>query len=189
MRIGIAATGTVLLLAGASALALGLGAFDAFGALSGRPLLDPAVGRFTGDHAWFLPALAGAAELLALTGQLWLVVQGRAVVHHWWPDLDPETRGRARAAADVLNRDVRGLPGVQDVRVRLTGTANKPRLRLNVSCAGDTLLSEVYGELGAGPVERYRRATGMPDLPVVIRFRPVSERPRRRRRRPRPETA
>ncbi|WP_433463793.1 hypothetical protein [Spirillospora sp. CA-128828] len=187
MRIAIAATGTVLLLAGGAALALGLGVFDAFGDPSARPLLDPAVARFAGDNGWFLPVAAGAAELLALAGQLWLVVQGRAVVHQWWPDLDPETRVRARAAADDLTRDVRGLPGVQDTRVRLTGTADRPRLRLNVSCAGDTLVSEVYGELGAGPVERYRRAVGMPDLPVVIRFRPVPA--RLRRRRPEPETA
>ncbi|NYD49838.1 hypothetical protein [Actinomadura luteofluorescens] len=191
MRIAIAVTGAVLLLAGASALALGLGAFDAFGALSERPLLDPALARFARETGWFLPAAAGAAEVLALAGQLWLVLQGRAVVHQRWPDLDPETRARARAAADVLHRDARGLPGVQDARARLTGTADRPRLRLNVSCAGDALVSEVYGELGAGPVERYRRAVGMPDLPVVIRFRPEAERTRGRLRgrRPQPESA
>lgn len=187
MKIAIAVTGTVLLLAGTSALAAGLGAFDAFGAVSARPLLDPALRRFAGDAGWFLPVAAGAAELLALAGQLWLVMQSRTVVHHWWPDVDPETRARARTAADDLNRDARGLPGVQDTRVRLTGTADRPRLRLSVSCAGDALVSEVYGELGAGPVERYRDAVGMPDLPVVIRFRPLAE--RRRRRRPQPETA
>ncbi|MCP9970447.1 hypothetical protein LUX57_39080 [Actinomadura madurae] len=119
-------------------------------------------------------------------GQLWLVMQCRAAVHHWWPDLDPETRARARAAADDLTRDARGLPGVRDTRVRLTGTVDRPRLRLTVSCAGDTLVSEVYGELGAGPVERYRDAVGMPDLPVVIRFHPQT---RRRHRRPHPKTA
>ncbi|MEU8119654.1 hypothetical protein AB0C21_13215 [Spirillospora sp. NPDC049024] len=191
MRIAIAVTGAVLLLAGASGLALGLGAFDAFGALSERPLLDPALARFTEDTAWFLPAAAGAAEVLALVGQVWLVVQGRAVVHQWFPDLDAETRSRARAAADSLNRDARGLPGVHGARARLTGTADRPRLRLKVACEGDALVSEVYGELGAGPVERYRRAVGMPDLPVVIRFRPSVERPRRRlrRRRPQPESA
>ncbi|SFP43390.1 MULTISPECIES: hypothetical protein [Actinomadura] len=183
MRIAIAATGAVLLLAGASALAAGLGAFDA---VAERPLLDPALHRFAADTGWFLPAAAGVAELLALAGQLWLVMQCRAAVHHWWPDLDPETRARARAAADDLTRDARGLPGVRDTRVRLTGTADRPRLRLTVSCAGDTLVSEVYGELGAGPVERYRDAVGMPDLPVVIRFHPQT---RRRHRRPHPETA
>jgi hypothetical protein len=187
VRIPIAATGTALLLAGASVLALGLGAFDALGPVSSSPLLAPTGGRFVGDHDWFLPVAAGAAEVLALAGQLWLVVQARDVVHQWWPDLDPETRVRTRAAADDLNRDARGLPGVREVRTRLTGTADRPRLRLDVACEGDTLVSEVYGELGAGPVERYRSAVGMPDLPVVVRFHPVYERSRRRR--PQPETA
>ncbi|MEU9838852.1 hypothetical protein AB0C69_06460 [Actinomadura sp. NPDC048032] len=97
MRIAIAVTGAVLLLAGAAGLALGLGAFDAFGALSGRPLLDPALARFARETGWFLPSAAGAAEVLALAGQLWLVMQVRAVVHQRWPDLDPETRSRGRS--------------------------------------------------------------------------------------------
>ena len=189
MRIAIAVTGAVLLLAGASAAAAGLGAFDALGAVSGRPVLDPALAGFADGTGWFLPSAAGAAELLALAGQLWLVLQGRALVHQRWPDLDADTRVRARAAGGDLDRDVRSLPGVQDVRVRLTGTADRPRLLLHVTCAGDTVVGEVYGELGAGPVERYRHAVGMPDLPVVIRFRPVFERRRPRHRRPQPEAA
>ncbi|TDC68294.1 hypothetical protein E1200_12010 [Actinomadura sp. GC306] len=181
MRLAIAATGAVLFACGAAALAAGLGAPDS-------PLLDPALARFTGNHGWFLPAAAGTAEVLALAGQLWLVVQVRRVVHRWWPDVDPETRVRARAAADDLNREARAMPGVRDSRVRLTGTADRPRLRLRLACAGDTLISEVYGELGAGPVERYREAVGMPDLPVVIRFHPDLPRPGRRHH-PQPDPA
>ncbi|GAA0579118.1 hypothetical protein [Actinomadura livida] len=180
MRIPIAATGAVLLACGAAALAAGLGAFGA--AAADGPLLDPALARFAGGHGWFLPVAAGVAEVLALAGQLWLVVQVRRVVHRWWPDVDPETRIRARAAADDLNRDARAMPGVRDCGVRLSGTADRPRLLLRLACAGDTLISEVYGELGAGPVERYREAVGMPDLPVVIRFRPDLPRPPRRHR-------
>ncbi|WUI01055.1 hypothetical protein OHR68_04340 [Spirillospora sp. NBC_00431] len=176
MRIAIAATGAVLLLCGGAALAAGLGAFDALGALSGRPLLDPALIRFTEDEGWFLPATAGVAEVVALAGQLWLVLQCRTLVHRWRPDVDPKTRALARDAAGDLNRDARELPGVQDTRVRLTGTITRPRLRVRVACADDALVSEVYGELGAGPVERYRHAIGMPDLPVVVRFRAASTR-------------
>lgn len=181
MRIPIAATGALLLLCGASALALG------WSGLAGRPPLDPALVHFAGRSPWFLPVAAGVAEVLALAGQLWLVVQGRTVVHLRWPDLDPQTRAHARAAADVLVRDAKELPDVQDVRIRLTGTVHRPRLVMHVTCAGDALLSEVYGELGAGPVERYRRALGMPDLRAVIRFRlayPPHPKPR-----PRPEPA
>src|SRR5690606_6092167 len=98
------------------------------------------------------------AEVLALAGQLWFVVQIRRVVHRWRPDVDPATRDRARIAAEELSRDVCAMPGVHSASVRLTGTADRPRLLLGIVCAGDTVIGEVYGELGAGPVERYRRA-------------------------------
>ncbi|MWA03958.1 hypothetical protein F8568_026950 [Actinomadura sp. LD22] len=183
MRIPIAATGALLLLCGASALAL-----SASG-LAGHPPLDPALVRFAAGAPWFLPAAAGVAEILALAGQLWLVLQGRTVVHLRWPDLDPQTRAHARAAADVLVKTAKELPDVQDVRLRLTGTANRPRLVMHVTCAGDALLSEVYGELGAGPVERYRRALGMPDLKAIVRFHLAFPQPEKRPRVPHPETA
>jgi hypothetical protein len=171
MRIAIGITGAVLLLCGAAALAVGTGLAGALGVPADGPVLDPAFGRFAGDHDWFLPAAAAAAETVALCGQLWLVLQCRSLVHRRWPDVDARTRDLARSAADDLNRDVRELSGVQDSRARLTGTAARPRLRLRVTCAGDVPLRDLYGELGGEPVERYRRTTGMPDLPVVIRFR------------------
>ena len=95
MRIPIAATGALLLLCGASALALGVSG------VAGHPPLDPALVRFASGSPWFLAVAAGVAEILALAGQLWLVVQGRTVVHQRWPDLDPQTRAHARAAADL----------------------------------------------------------------------------------------
>ncbi|QFG24342.1 hypothetical protein [Actinomadura sp. WMMB 499] len=183
MRIAIAATGTVLLGCGAAALALGLGAFG----LADSPPFHPALVAFATESLWFLPVLTGVAEAAALGGQLWLIMQVRSAVQQWRPDLDARTRERAREAAGDLVADVRSLPGVQDVRIRLTGSVHRPRLRMTVVCAGDAVLGEVYGELGAGPVERYRRAVGMPDLPAVIRFRLTFPRPRRRR--PRLETA
>lgn len=182
MKIPIAVTGAVLFACGAAALAAGLGAF---GDLAARPLLDPALVRFAAGNGWFL---AAAAEILALAGQLWLVVQARDLAHQWWPDVDPQTRDRVEAASFDLSRDARDLPGVRETRVRLTGTADKPRLLLRVDCDADTLIGEVYGELGAGPVERYRRAVGMPDLPVVIRFHPAFPRARERAH-PKPEPA
>ncbi|GGU98732.1 hypothetical protein GCM10010182_14350 [Actinomadura cremea] len=183
MRIAITATGTVLLGCGTAGLALGLGAFG----LAGSPPFHPALVAFATDSLWFLPVLTGLAEAVALGGQLWLIMQVRSAVQRWRPDLDARTRERAREAAGDLVRDARGLPGVRDVRIRLTGSVHRPRLRMTVVCAGDAVLGEVYGELGAGPVERYRRAVGMPDLPAVIRFRLAFPRPDRRR--PRLETA
>ncbi|WP_131741443.1 hypothetical protein [Actinomadura roseirufa] len=171
MRVPMVLAGVLLVTAGAAALVLGLGGLDGLGDLAGRPPLDPALARFARGHGWLLPAAAGAAEMLSLAGQMWLVLQCRAFVQQWRADVDPETRARARDAAGDLVRDAGELPGVRDARVRLTGSARRPRLQMTVVCDGDAVLGEVYGELGAGPVERYRRSLGMPDLPVVIRFR------------------
>ncbi|TDD64740.1 hypothetical protein [Actinomadura rubrisoli] len=190
MRVAIAVTGTVLLTCGAGALVLGLGGFDGLGDLAARPPLDPALVRFADGNPWLLPAAASVAALLSLAGQLWLVVQGRALVHQWRPDVDPHTREAARDAAGALVRDAGALPSVREVRVRLTGTLTRPRLLLNVVCDRDAVLGEVYGELGAGPVERYRRTVGMPDLPAIVRFRMTSPHAGHRRpRQPDPETA
>ncbi|MEV5824011.1 hypothetical protein AB0L25_00355 [Spirillospora sp. NPDC052242] len=178
MRIAITATGIALAGCGAAALALGRGAFG----LADAPPFHPALVAFATESLWFLPVLTGLAEAAALSGQLWLIMQIRSAVQQWRPDLDARTRDRAREAAGDLDRDARSLPGVTDVRIRLTGGVHRPRLRMTVVCAGDAVLGEVYGELGAGPVERYRRAVGMPDLPAVIRFRLTFPRPARRRR-------
>ncbi|MBE1531022.1 hypothetical protein [Actinomadura algeriensis] len=183
MRIAITTTGAALLACGTTGLAFGFGAFG----LADAPPFHPALVEFATGSLWFLPVLTGVAEAVALAGQLWLITRLRSAVQQWRPDLDARTRERARAAADVLDRDARNLPGVEDVRIRLTGSVQRPRLRMTVVCAGDALLGEVYGELGAGPVERYRREVGMPDLPAVIRFRLTFPRPGRRR--PRLETA
>ncbi|OLT34035.1 hypothetical protein BJF79_33970 [Actinomadura sp. CNU-125] len=177
MRIAIMTTGAVLAGCGTAALGLGLGAFG----LADAPPFHPELVAFATESLWFLPVLTGVAEAVALAGQLWLITQLRSVVQQWRPDLDARTRERAREAAGVLDRDARNLPGVQDVRIRLTGSVQRPRLRMTVVCAADAVLGEVYGELGAGPVERYRRAVGMPDLPAVIRFRLVFPRSGRRR--------
>ncbi|MBT2209156.1 MULTISPECIES: hypothetical protein [Actinomadura] len=187
MRVALAVTGALLFGCGAAALAAGLGGFDGLGALSGRPPLDPALVRFAGSASWFPGVLAAVAELVSLAGQLWLVLQGRALLRRWWPDMDAGTRVLSRSAAANLARDGEALPGVRDLRVRLTGTLTHPRLVVTVTCEGDAVLGEVFGELGAGPVERYRRTMGMPDLDAVIRLRPAF--PKRHRRTPAAEAA
>lgn len=169
MRVGIALTGTALAAAGGAGLCLGLVGGD----LAARPLLDPAVSRYADGTAWFWPVAAAAAVAVAACGLLWLAAHGRAMMRRRRAALDGPTRMRARAAERDLLRDALRLPGVRDARLRLTGTAVRPRLLLNLTCTGDAVLGEVYGELGAGAAERYRAATGMPDLVVVIRFRMV----------------
>jgi hypothetical protein len=171
MRAGMAVTGLVLLGAGVLALCVGLGAFGH--GVASRPVLDPAAGRYAEGTGWFWPVVAGIGEVVTLAGLVWVTRQSRDGMRRWRPALDGPTRMLARAAGGDLLRDARMLPGVEDVKVRLTGTAHKPRLLMTVACDEDVPLGEVYRGLELGPAARYRMAMGMDDLTVVVRFRLV----------------
>jgi hypothetical protein len=133
-------------------------------------VLDPAAGRYADGTGWFWPAVAGVGEVVTLAGLVWVTRQGRDGVRRWRPALDGPTRMLARAAGGDLLRDIRMLPGVEDAKIRLTGTAIKPRLLMTVVCDEDAPLGEVYRGLELGPTTRYRMAMGMDDLTVVVRF-------------------
>jgi len=182
MRVATALTGTVLLMCGALALCAGLGAFGAAWQL--RPVLDPAVVRYAARNAWFWPVLASAAEFLALVGLAWLIREGRAALRRWRPALRGHVRAQVRWAGEELLRDAERVPGVAEVRMRLTGSAARPRLLMTVTCAEDASPAAIYAALVAGPVARYRAATAMGGLEAVIDFR--LRRPGRARRRPTP---
>ncbi|MBO2448024.1 hypothetical protein J4573_13050 [Actinomadura barringtoniae] len=171
MRAGIAVTGLVLLGAGVAALCVGLGLFGPGPAA--RPVLDPAAGRYADTTGWFWPVVAGAGEAVMLAGLVWVTRQSRDGVRRLRPALDGPTRMLARAAGGDLLRDARVLPGVEDVKLRLTGTKARPRLVMTVLCDEDAPLGEVYRGLELGPTARYRAAMGMDDLTVVVRFRLV----------------
>ncbi|WP_433334022.1 hypothetical protein [Spirillospora sp. CA-294931] len=158
MRTATALTGLLLLACGAFALALGLGVLGQSAAK--RPLPAP------GDHWWAWPA----ATALTLVGLLWLALEARAVFRRYRPALDGPTRMVTRAAAGDLITDARRLPGVRDLKLRLTGTAARPRLLLDVTCAPGAPLADIYTTLARGPVPRYRTTTDLQALTVVIRF-------------------
>ncbi|MEU5877658.1 hypothetical protein [Spirillospora sp. NPDC047279] len=168
MRVGITITGLVLLAAGAATLSLGLGAFGAERA--GAPLLDAAMTRHGGAD-WFWPVVAAVAEIVTLAGAVWTARLLRNAAGRRRAAVDGPTRMLARAAGRDLVRAAKPLPGVRDVRTRLTGSTDRPRLLLDVDCDGATPLGEIHAALGTGPADRYRAAMGMPELIVVIRFR------------------
>jgi hypothetical protein len=162
LRVGTGLTGMVLLLCGSAVLCFGLGEGAA----------QPVAGnRLSPD--WLRPTLVGAALVLTAGGLVWLVAQGQAALTRRRSFVDGATRMLVRAASRQLVADVRKLPGVQGVRARFTGTAARPRLVMTVVCAADAELAALYTALGHGPAERFRAFTGMPELPIAIRFKIV----------------
>ncbi|POM25130.1 hypothetical protein BTM25_37720 [Actinomadura rubteroloni] len=175
MRTGVAVAAGVLLACGAVVLGAdavetslaglhgtaqaGLGAAPA----AGRPVLDPSVVRYAARHGWFWPAVSLAAEGVALAATTGLWRAGRAAL----------LRRRARPdvpAVAALRAEALRLPGVRDVKVRLTGTRHAPRLVVTVACADGTPLGGLLAALGDGPIARCRDAE-LPDLVAVVRFR------------------
>jgi hypothetical protein len=168
MRYGITLTGLALTACGGAALCLGFGLVRPES--PDRPVLEPAVSAFAAGNAWFWPAVAGAGVSLALIGLLWLAAQGYAAVSHRFALVGRGTRTRARTAATDLIDEIRQLPGVQEVRARLTGPAARPRFVVSVVCDENADLAPLRAQIEEWS-PRLSGALELPELPMTIRFR------------------
>ncbi|GAA2111525.1 hypothetical protein [Actinomadura alba] len=171
MRLGLIFTGLTMAACGASALFVGLGVLGP--ASAARPVLDPALARFAAGHPWFWPGVAGVSVSLTLVGLLWLLSQARAAVLRRLNLTRWSTRVRVRVAAGDLVEEVRHLPGVQSVQVRLTGSAAWSRFVVSVVCDEDADLTLLRGHLGEESLVRLRTELEMYELPTIVRFRLV----------------
>ncbi|WP_329522115.1 alkaline shock response membrane anchor protein AmaP [Spirillospora sp. NBC_01491] len=174
-RIALTVLGLVLLGAGGAALARALGAWG--GGRASEPLLTGQVRRFAADQGWFWPLLAAIAVVLTLFGLYWLVAQGRS---HRLPglnlapdDADGKTRLSAGAITNVVQDEIEEYPGVNGARARLMGTADRPRLRLNVSYSHRADLAALRTRIGEEAVPRLCAALEHDSLPTVVRLRLV----------------
>jgi hypothetical protein len=156
-RLGLALTGGVLLCAGIFALALGYG---------GKPAYRLATGA-----EWFWPSVTGAGAALVGAGLIGLIAQLRSTLARRLVLGRVAPRMAVRVSTTNLVDEVSRLTGVQDVRVRLTGTRLRPRLVLTVTCDPYTNLSLLHEEIADGAVPRSRVALGRSELRTVICFR------------------
>ncbi|MBC6460428.1 hypothetical protein [Actinomadura sp. HBU206391] len=171
MRPGLTFIGLAMAACGAAALCVGLGGLGPSPA--GRPVLDPAMSRLAAGPPWFWPGVAGLSVSLTLVGLLWLFAQGRAAVLRRLNLTRWSTRVRVRVAADDLVEEVRRLPGVQSVQVRLTGSAAWSRFVVSVVCDEDADLTLLRGHLSEDSLVRLRTELEMYELPTIVRFRLV----------------
>lgn len=173
--------GLVLLLGGAAALALSLGAFGA--ARSHQPVLPAEASRFIRDNPWFWWAVGALCVVVALLALRWLIGQLHTSRLNFL-DVEPdrsqgETVLRAGAIADAVEHEVAGYPGVQGASMRLAGTPARHRHRLTVDLDDRADITAVRRRLTTQTVPNLRRALDFDDPALDIRLVLA---PRQRRR-------
>jgi hypothetical protein len=168
-RLGLALTGVVLLCAGALALAGGLGAFGP--AFRSAPVIEGSMPRLEAARSGFWTAVAAVGGTLALAGLIGLTVQLKTVAARRIALGKIAPRVAAQVAAANLVEEVGRMPGVQNVRVRLTGTLLRPRLVVTVTCDARVDVALLQREIGVGPVRHARVALGRSELQTVVCYR------------------
>ncbi|MEO3786409.1 hypothetical protein ABGB12_24045 [Actinocorallia sp. B10E7] len=165
-RRGLALAG--LALCGTSGVLLALNRF-----LGDRAVLGEGTSDFIAGHVWFWPVVTALLAATAVLGTCWLLAQGRAVALRRFTLLGGRRKALTNEAVAALTREVMGLPGVHDVRVRFTGTRSRPRVMLQILCHESADLGLLLTRIGEESLVRFREVIEMPDLHAVLRFRLV----------------
>ncbi|SFT78193.1 hypothetical protein SAMN04487904_10862 [Actinopolyspora lacussalsi subsp. righensis] len=164
--------GTLAVLAGALTLLVGSGVLGVYRA--DRPVLDPLLERWIRDNPRLsLTAVAVLGVLLVLLGLWWLI-------HALRPENRPDihigggatgtTSLTGTAFTDAVRTDAREVSGVTRARVRTTGTAENPGLRMVLSLQHGTDVRQVWEELDEKVLSRAREALRVETLPTVVRL-------------------
>jgi hypothetical protein len=179
-RTGLIVLGALLLAAGLAALARGLGLFGRDAAED--PLLTEQVAAFARENAWFWPAVAGLALLIAAIGLGWLLAQFRRErlrVLNLESGPSGITHIAGRTVCDALTTRLGRHPSVRRARATLRGRSDAPRLDLHVS-AGDTeRLRDLLSGIHDVDIPEVRESLGVERLPAVVRLA-VAPRPHKR---------
>jgi hypothetical protein len=197
-RVGLGIVGLVLTVAGAAALARGLGLLGAPHA----PVISGQVAAYAARNAWFWPALAIVALVIELLALRWLLGQARTdTIRHL--DLETDTRHgatrlSARAAASALEDDAsesmhggqptyrgrltpghratsgRGPRATRGERVRATlnGAPSAPGLAVAVVLPDEADPAAARHDI-QGAVTRLRQSLETERLPAVVRLHTV----------------
>ncbi|MFH8796210.1 alkaline shock response membrane anchor protein AmaP [Streptomyces sp. NPDC017941] len=181
-RVLLGLLGLVLLLFGASVLAVGLGARPpSWWVYDGRHdvLLSDADRARWRDDGWFWPTVIGALALVVLLALWWLTAQLR---RRRLSEVLVETGDgegallRGRAMENALESEAAALDGVARARVRLTGRRNAPEARVGLLLGADAVPGDALRGVCAGALAHARDSAGLERLPATVRLRAVRHR-------------
>lgn len=169
-RWGLVVVGLVLVIAGAGALAAGLGLFGRSFATS---TLGDAVTPWAG-LAWVPYVVAAVAVIVAVLALRWLLIQGRTpTIDRFRVATDPgegRTEVMGASLCRALEDGVGRCPGVSRARARLIGSLRQPRVRLDLVLTDDADPRAVWEYCATEVVPSVRETLEVDDLRTVIRM-------------------
>ncbi|MFH8292357.1 alkaline shock response membrane anchor protein AmaP [Streptomyces sp. NPDC018059] len=184
-RVLLGLTGLVLLVAGGSVLAIGLGASPPSWWLhEGRHdvLVSAADRTRWRDEGWFWPTVIAVLALLVLLSLWWLSAQlrRRRLAEVLVATGDGEgALLRGRAMEDVLAGEAETLDGVERAQAALRGRRTTPRARVDLALAPDATPSDALHRFSSEVLAHARDSAGLASLPATVRLRGVRHRAER----------
>ncbi|MGH4027344.1 alkaline shock response membrane anchor protein AmaP [Actinomycetota bacterium Odt1-20B] len=184
-RVVLGLVGLVLVVAGGSVLAIGLGLKPpSWWVHDGRHdvlLSDADRARWRGD-GWWWPTVIAVLAVCVLLAVWWLSAQLR---RRRLAEVLVETGDgegallRGRALENVLTGEAEALDGVERAQVALTGRRNAPQARVGLVLEPHAAPGDALHQLSSQALEHARDSAGLDRLPATVRLRAVKHRAER----------
>ncbi|MFF7445266.1 MULTISPECIES: alkaline shock response membrane anchor protein AmaP [unclassified Streptomyces] len=184
-RVLLGVVGLVLLVAGGSVLAVGLGLNPpSWWVHDGRHdvLLDDSARTRWEDRGWWWPTVLAVLALLVLAALWWLIANLR---RHRLTEVLVDTGDgegallRGRALEGVLAGEAAELEGVAHAQARLTGRRDAPRTRVRLLLEPHADPGTALTSLSAYALTHARNSAGLASLPAEVRMKAVKHRAER----------
>jgi hypothetical protein len=184
-RILLALVGLILLVAGGSVLAVGLGASPpswwVYGSRHDVLLTHAQRTRWRAD-GWWWPVVVAVLAVLVLLALWWLaaVLRRRHLAEVSVDTGDgEEALLRGGALEEVFAEQTSRLDGVARARVRLRGRRTAPASRLRLLLEPHVDPGTTLQDIATGPLAHARDSAGLTALPTDVRIRAVKHRAER----------
>ncbi|MBJ6638131.1 alkaline shock response membrane anchor protein AmaP [Streptomyces sp. DHE7-1] len=184
-RVLLALVGLLLLAAGGSVLAVGLGAPAPRRWIHSGPhdvLLGTAERTRWRDAGWWWPGVIAGLAVLVLLALWWLaaILRRRRPAEILVDTGDGEgALLRGAALESALAEDAARQPGVADAEVLLAGRRTRPGVRAGLRLEPAMDPGAALSEFTASPLARARESAGLASLPAEVRLRAVRHRAER----------